>query len=190
MTIETLQAESLLAAQQVAAELFPWEEEHQQALPASVFPHEHAKFFQDRGLDAVRCRVVRHDSQVAGLAALYSYARTPEDLWLAWYGLRPFVRGLGLGAQLLDLVIAEAKREGRSALRLWTTDEAEYAKAVQLYQRRGFVCEKAPCAPGETWQTLVFSLGLRGQGVQSWNSLRERGDLCGRELPTLAAAAA
>lgn len=190
MTIESLQAESLLAAQQVAAELFPWEAEHQQALPAAVYPERHPAFYRDRGLEAVRCRVVRHADQVAGLAALYSYARQPDDIWLAWYGLRPFVRGLGLGARLLDLVTEEARREGRSVLRLWTTDEAEYQKAVQLYHRRGFICEQAPSAPGETWKTLVFSLGLNGQAVRPWGSLGRAQDLCGRELPALAAFAA
>lgn len=190
MKIEALQAESLSAAQKVAAELFPWEEEHQQALPASVFPGEHASFYRDRGLDEVRCRVLWLDDHVAGLAALYSYERHRDDLWLAWYGLRPMARGLGLGSRLLDVVIDEARREGRSAVRLWTTDEEEYAHAVRLYQRRGFSCEEAPSLPGETWKTLVFTLGLRGNAVRPWASLQERGELCGRELPSLAIAAA
>lgn len=190
MNIRALQAESLSDAQKVAAELFPWEAEHQQALPASVYPEQHAKFFSDRGLDEVRCRVLDHDGQVAGLAALYSYDRHRDDLWLAWYGLMPFVRGLGLGARLLDVVIDEARRDGRSNVRLWTTDEAEYAQAVSLYLRRGFLCEEAPSLPGETWKTLVFSLGLRGSAARPWTSLKDRRELCGREAPAVAAAAA
>lgn len=190
MKIEALQAESLSAAQQVAAELFPWEEEHQRALPASLRPTEHASFYRERGLDEVRCRVLWLDDHVARLAALYSYERHREDLWLAWYGLRSFARGLGLGSRLLDVVIEEARREGRSTVRLWTTDEAEYAHAVRLYQRRGFSCEEAPSLPGETWRTLVFSLGLRGNMVRPWGSLADRRELCGRELPAMAIAAA
>lgn len=183
MNLEPLRADTLRATQQVAAELFPWEHEHQDALPASLAPAEHAAFFQQRGLDSVRCWTALNDGSVGGMATLYGYKAQPDELWLAWFGLKSSARGNGAGARLLDWVIELAKSERRRVLRLWTTDEAEYDTAVRLYTRRGFCPEITPALPLETWNTLVFSLGLNGQRPQPWATVQNRGELCGRELP-------
>lgn len=194
MKLQPLQAETLLATQQVAAELFPWEHEHQLALPAALHPQRHAAFFAERGLASVRCWTMRPAvgavAEVAGLATLYGYQAQPEELWLAWFGITPRVRGRGIGSRLLDWVIQQARNEGRRTLRLWTTDEAEYAAAVGLYTQRGFKSELAPALPGEDWRTLVLSLGLDGRDAVSWAAVPGRRELCGREAPTLHAAAA
>ena len=98
----------------------------------------------------------------------------------------PHIRGKG--AELLDWVIAEARAEQKRTLRLWTTNEPEYAKATALYQTRGFRSEIWPALPGETWQTLVFSLGLDGQPPTTWAQRSPQHELCGREAPQLVAA--
>ncbi len=191
MNFQPLNAERLAATQAVAAELFPWEREHHTALAAAVTPATHRGFYSAHRLASIRCWTVHLGAgPVAGLATLYGYDAQPDEVWLAWFGLLESGRGLGNGAKLLDWLISAARAEGRHTLRLWTTDEAEYARATQLYLRRGFVAEEHPALPGEDWRTLVFSLALDGHAAIPWSAVLDRGELCGREAPVLAAAAA
>jgi N-acetylglutamate synthase-like GNAT family acetyltransferase len=188
MNLVPLMPDTLVEAQRLAAELFPWEHEHQTALVSAVAPASHPAFFRDRGLASVRFWTSIQAGQVAGLAGLYNYAAEPEETWLAWYGLQVGARGRGKGAELLDCVIAEARTEQKRVLRLWTTDEEEYAKALTLYRARGFRSESWSALPGETWQTLVLSLGLDGREPSTWAQRSLHGELCGREAPQLVAA--
>ena len=188
MNLVPLMPDTLVETQQLAAELFPWEHEHQTALNAAVAPSSHAPFLRDRGLASVRFWTSIQFGRVAGLAGLYNYIAQPEETWLAWYGLQADARGRGKGAELLDWVIAEARAEQKRVLRLWTTNEDEYAKAICLYRARGFRNETWSALPGETWETLVLSLGLDGQEPTSWADRSPHSELCGREAPQLVAA--
>jgi len=188
MNLVPLMPDTLVETQQLAAELFPWEHEHQTALNAAVAPSSHAPFLRDRGLASVRFWTSIQFGRVAGLAGLYNYIAQPEETWLAWYGLQADARGRGKGAELLDWVIAEARAEQKRVLRLWTTNEDEYAKAICLYRARGFRNETWSALPGETWETLVLSLGLDGQEPTSWAERSPHSELCGREAPQLVAA--
>ena len=76
--------------------------------------------------------------------------------------------------------------EGRSVLRLWTTVEDEYCTAIRLYEKRGFTAEDYPPLPGESWRTLVMSLGLNGTTPIPWLSVGDRPALCGRVTPPAA----
>jgi GNAT superfamily N-acetyltransferase len=186
-----LQAETLAATQQVAVELFPWEHEHQLALPAALDPVAHAGYYSDRGLESVRCWTAQlMGGPVSGMAMLWGYRAHPDEVWLAWFGLLPAVRGHGAGTKMLDWLIALSRAEGRRTLRLWTTNEAEYRTAMGLYTRRGFTAEQHPPLPGEDWSTLVFSLGLDGHVPTPWSEMSNRSELCGRESPQLHAFAA
>jgi N-acetylglutamate synthase-like GNAT family acetyltransferase len=188
MNLVPLMPDTLVETQRLAAELFPWEHEHQAALMAAIAPTAHAQFLQDRELASVRFWTSIQADQVAGLAGLYNYSAQPDETWLAWYGLHNTARGRGKGAELLDWVIAEARAEQKQVLRLWTTDEPEYAKAIALYQARGFRSEPWPALPGESWHTLVFSLGLAGREPLPWSKHPGQCQLCGRETPHLVAA--
>jgi GNAT superfamily N-acetyltransferase len=190
MNVQPLVARHLSDAQHAAVVLFPWEREHQLALAAAADPIGHASFLSRNRLDSVRCWTVGTAGyDVSGIAALYGYRAQPDELWLAWFGLLPHARGDGRGGKMLDWLIALARTEGRRTLRLWTTDEPEYACAKALYFRRGFVAEDHPALPGEDWKTFVFSLSLDGQPSTPWAAVRDRGELCGRESPLVAAAA-
>lgn len=191
MNFQPLDAGHLAATQQVASELFPWEHEHAEALAASIAPAQHTWFYTTHRLASIRCWTTHQGGgPVCGLAMLYGYAAQPDELWLAWFGLIPSARGFGAGAMLLDWLIGSARAEGRRTLRLWTTDEPEYARATQLYRLRGFQAEDHPALPGEDWRTLVFSLGLDGRTPIPWSAVLDRGELCGREMPLAAAVAA
>lgn len=190
MNLEPLHADTLRATQQVAADLFPWEHEHQEALPASLTPHSYQRFYESRGLESVRCWTAMQAGAVGGMAMLYGYQEQRDELWLAWFGLKASVRGSGSGSKFLDWVVSLARNEGRKVLRLWTTDEAEYRAAVKLYTRRGFIPEMTAPLAGENWGTLVFSLGLDGRVPTPWSAQPNRRELCGRELPQANAFAA
>jgi GNAT superfamily N-acetyltransferase len=188
MNLVPLMPDTLVETQQLAAELFPWEHEHQVALAATVAPASYSEFFQSRKLAAVNFWTPMLAGRVCGLAGLYHYHDQPDEAWLAWYGLHSSARGHGEGTALLDWVIAEASAEHKKTLRLWTTDEAEYAKAMNLYTSHGFRPEPWSALPGETWHTFVLSLGLDGQAPIPWAQRSPFGELCGREAPQLVAA--
>ena len=185
MNMQSLSRETLSVAQEVAVELFPWEHEHQLALSASLDPVGHDAFYRERGLESVRCWTPVEAGRVGGLAMLYAYRARREELWLAWFGLRSMLRGCGAGNRTLEWLVAQARSEGREMMRLWTTDEAEYASAVSLYRRHGFVAETVPALAGENWRTWVFTLMLNGKAVVPWSAVAGRGELCGREAPSV-----
>jgi GNAT superfamily N-acetyltransferase len=190
MIFVPLTADHLIEASRVAAVLFPWETEHQEALATALAPEAQRTFLNGHGLASVRCGVALKENLVAGLACFYVYEERPEEVWLAWFGLRPEMRGQGKGREFLDWFIDTARREGRKVLRLWTTDEPEYAAARRMYDRRGFICETWPALPGEDWTTYVLSLGLDGACPALWRTVSSPRDLCGRVMPGVAVAAA
>ncbi len=183
MKIEPLHPALLADTALVAAELFPWETEHQTALNAALNPAAHAGFLSSRRLERVRFWSARFNGRVVGLSGLYDYRGMPTETWLSWYGLVPAVRGHGFGSRLLESAIGCARDEGRAVLRLWTTVEDEYLPAIRLYEKRGFTSEDYPPLPGETWRTLVMSLGLNGTTPIPWLSLKDRPALGGRVTP-------
>jgi GNAT superfamily N-acetyltransferase len=183
MKIEELQSAQLDEARQVIAELFPWEDEHQTALAAALRPEAHTGFLSARRLERVRFWPARFDNRVVGVAGLYDYRDMAAETWLSWFGLLPVMRGHGHGARFLDRIIDLARQEGRTVLRLWTTDEEEYGAATRLYLKRGFTVEDYPMLPGEDWRTFVMSLGLNGTTPIPWLSLEHRPELCGRIIP-------
>ncbi len=187
MKIEPLQPAVLEETRRVAAELFPWENEHHTALEAALFPEAHAGFLSARRLECARFWTASLNGRVAGMAGLYDYRGMPSETWLSWYGLLPVARGHGHGARLLDAIIKITRGEGRAVLRLWTTIEDEYVAAIRLYEKRGFTAEEYPALPGETWRTLVMSLGLNGATPIPWLSLANRPELGGRMVPPAAA---
>jgi GNAT superfamily N-acetyltransferase len=187
MKIEPLQPSALDDARKVAAELFPWETDHHTALGAALFPEAHSEFMSPRRLAAARFWTARVDGRVAGLAGLYDYTGMPTETWLSWFGLLPVARGRGHGGKLLDWIIHTVHEDGRSVLRLWTTVEDEYRTAIRLYQQRGFIAEEYPALPGESWRTIVMSLGLNGTTPIPWLSISDRPELGGRIIPAAAA---
>ena len=187
MKIEPLQPALLEETRRVAAELFPWENEHHTALAAALFPEAHAGFLSARRLECARFWTGRFNGRVTGVAGLYDYRGMPSETWLSWYGLLPVARGHGHGARLLDTIIKITREEGRAVLRLWTTIEDEYVAAIKLYEKRGFTAEEYPALPGETWLTLVMSLGLNGTTPIPWLTLDNRPELGGRMVPPAAA---
>ena len=73
-----------------------------------------------------------------GTTGLYACTHdAAEAVWLAWFCVAPEARRQGIGSQLLDFSIAEARRTGRRYLRLYTSNRSNEAAAQVLYESRG-----------------------------------------------------
>jgi GNAT superfamily N-acetyltransferase len=90
-------------------------------------------------LSAGGCRCIEEEGKIVATATLLPYAS------LAWIGMvltRPEYRRKGLARQLMEDVIAIARRRGVRTLKLDATDEG-----CPLYKSLGFIVEK----PVERW---------------------------------------
>ncbi|HMB22272.1 MAG TPA: GNAT family N-acetyltransferase, partial [Anaerolineales bacterium] len=68
--------------------------------------------------------------------------RGQSEVLLMSIAVSPSGQNLGIGTQLIDAFIAEAKRRGISAISL-TTDKINNEQANQFYFRRGFKCSSS-----------------------------------------------
>jgi ribosomal-protein-alanine N-acetyltransferase len=73
------------------------------------------------------------DSEVLGYAGLCVY---PDSAWVQNIAVRRSAQGTGLGARLLDTLLAEAHRRGAPQVALEVA--ADNVVAQRLYERRGF----------------------------------------------------
>ncbi|HEV7825838.1 MAG TPA: ribosomal protein S18-alanine N-acetyltransferase [Mycobacteriales bacterium] len=77
--------------------------------------------------------VARVGDEVLGYAGLCVY---PDSAWVQNIAVRRSAHGTGLGARLLDALLAEAVRRGASQIALEVA--ADNVTAQRLYERRGF----------------------------------------------------
>ncbi len=78
------------------------------------------------------------DGTVVGTTGLHAYARDHEEArWLSWFCVAPEARGRGIGRDLLDFAIRQARERGFRYLRLYTGSDPDEAKAQVLYESRG-----------------------------------------------------
>jgi GNAT superfamily N-acetyltransferase len=86
-----------------------------------------------------RIFVARDGEQVVAMAALHFTTSTAEGGKVAWFEdciVRPQHRRKGLGKELLEFVIAQARAEG--ALRVMLLTDGDNASAQALYRKSGF----------------------------------------------------
>ena len=79
---------------------------------------------------------VDSDEVVVGYAGLCDY---PDEAWVQTMAVAPAAQGQGLGARLLEALLAEAERRGQRTVRLEVRADNDAAQA--LYARHGFVRE-------------------------------------------------
>ena len=79
------------------------------------------------------------NNRICGTTGLYTDDDNDhESLWLSWFCVDPDVRGKGIGKQLIEFSIEEARRCGKKYLRLYTSDDPGEAAAQFLYEKYGF----------------------------------------------------
>jgi ribosomal protein S18 acetylase RimI-like enzyme len=122
---------------EAARELFL---EYAQSLGFSLcfqgFDQELAGLPGDYAPPAGRLLVARRADQLAGCVALHALEQGRSEMKRLY--LRPAFRGQGLGRQLAERVIAEARAIGYTHMRLDTVAPT-MADAVALYRRLGFL---------------------------------------------------
>ena len=101
---------------------------------------------QRRALDIIlaeparaRIYVARDDARIIAMAALHFTTSTAEGGKVAWFEdciVRPEDRRKGIGQDLLEYVIAQARAEG--ALRVMLLTDGDNASAQALYRKSGF----------------------------------------------------
>lgn len=101
------------------------------------------------------------DGEVVGSTGLYEDADPYEVLWIAWLCVDPEARGEGIGGQLLDFTITEARARGRRNLSVLVPAGPGWESARHLYRSRGF--------------SEATQLGRRGPRMVHWELVLEPG---------------
>ena len=77
-------------------------------------------------------------NKIVALTGFYQKTKHSEDeIWLGWFTVIPEARGKGVGRQVLEWTINEARNKGYKFFRLWTTTDPDEAVAQKLYGSLG-----------------------------------------------------
>jgi ribosomal protein S18 acetylase RimI-like enzyme len=76
---------------------------------------------------------------VLGTTGLYETGKDQaEASWLGWMSVRSSARGQGIGKQLVDFSVAQARADGKDFVRLYTSTARGEQAAQFLYEKEGF----------------------------------------------------
>ncbi len=106
-----------------------------------------------------------------GVVGLYSYHEYPDDAWLSWFGILPQYRGKNYGVKAFEFFEELGKTKGYQNIRVYT--EAEFDKAINLYQKMGMIKEfySHELESDEVNQTtIVLSKSLTNKPTEKWNN--------------------
>jgi GNAT superfamily N-acetyltransferase len=100
------------------------------------------------------------DADCVGLAGGYDNEGTTVRVMSMW--VAPRARGLGIGEQLVDAIVAWARTIGQDTVDLWVTEGNEPAE--KLYRRKGFepMDDTRPLPSDERYQLRRMELRLEG----------------------------
>lgn len=102
-------------------------------MPAHFTPEFLAVMTRNDSIDLSASRIVTREGRLAGMALI---ARRGNRSRLAAMGIAPEARRQGVGRQLMERLIAEARTRGEEAMELEVIEQN--SPAVQLYRRVGF----------------------------------------------------
>lgn len=163
--IEELGRKTLRAATRLVLFVFPDEgedEDPQAELAASLDSETFQEFLEDFEISDLKYWVAIEARGVVGIIGLYNDTQDePSAVWLGWFCVHPDARGKGIGSQLLELAIHEAKGRGKKFLRLYTSTSEGELSAHRLYEAHGFRLTKREPWPGDnTVEKLCYQLKL------------------------------
>lgn len=111
-----------------------------------------------------RCWCWVDDGEVMGLVCLCQYVEDCDyAIHLEWFCTSPAARRRGIGTQLLEHALAEARHSGKTMLRLTTSTEPEEEGAQRLYEKYGIFITKEEPQPYRVtpWSRLYREIKLR-----------------------------
>ena len=116
-----------------------------------------ARIDDSREYHLMTCR-----GKVVGFCGLHNYVWGPREVvWLGWFAVAPSHQRQGVGARLLEHVIARGRELGYRELYIEAYDSPVFDKAHRFYGKHGFrkVGGIAGYLPGGS-SMIVYSLGL------------------------------
>lgn len=113
------------------------------------------------------------NGQPAGISGYYSHVGHEADVWLGWTGVMPEFAGNGVGEAVVRAAFDAASFDGIKNLRIWTSNEDQYAAARRLYTRMGFQEEPyqasaLPCLGASLARVFTKAANPHDTG-DSWN---------------------
>lgn len=148
--IEKLSHQTLKRASEVADQVFlkdsaspDWRYIPHEGFAVSLEPEKLADYNRKKngvlsGLD-FWVAIDETSGDVVGTTGIYGLSFDPPDLcWLAWFCVDKKQRGRGIGSQLLNFTIEEARRRGKKILRLYTSTDPNEGSAQKIYEGKCF----------------------------------------------------
>ncbi|MBT5491109.1 GNAT family N-acetyltransferase [bacterium] len=110
-------------------------------LNASLFKNNFKDTYRINNLAELSYFVVTNPSNndVIALTGIYSELGDIDTAWLGWFGVDDSIRNNGIGQNLLDFSINQAKKLGFSHLNIYTYDSSEFQSAIRLYRKNKFI---------------------------------------------------
>ena len=97
--------------------------------------------------------------KIVGTIGLYHYEDdNDEEIWLGYFSVNPHLRKMGIGTQLLNFSINEARKYGKKFLRLWTMSSLRDAQ--KLYEKHGFKLTREKSLGDTELKKLYYKLKL------------------------------
>lgn len=143
MYIERLSIATLEPATHLRDQVFPGMSNSRdgRSLAASLFPDKYAQWFSTSGITHLNYWVAIDEAttQVIGLTGLYCESEDEKEAeWLGWFCVAPQFRGKGIGKELLEFTINQAKAKAKRYLRLYTWEHPSSEVARRLYLKHSF----------------------------------------------------
>lgn len=87
--------------------------------------------------------LIKNKKNIIGICGMYSLKETNEELWGGWGGFLPQYRNQGLGTQINNFKVEEAKKVGAKRLISYVGEDG---KALNYFYKNGYV---RLCSTGE-----------------------------------------
>lgn len=161
--IEPLTEIILKEAISLVNEVFPeqGDEPANLCFQASLNLRGYEEFLSKAGIPELRYWVANQSGKVLGTVGLYCYkVDKKEAFWLGWFCVAPTVRKQGIGTQLLQFAIKEARKRGKRFLRLYTSTDPNELNAHKLYEKLGFKLAGSKPFGDTGFQKLYYELRL------------------------------
>ncbi|MBI4896450.1 MAG: GNAT family N-acetyltransferase [Candidatus Aenigmarchaeota archaeon] len=137
--IVPLTAKTLKSALDLVNSCFPVQMESEKAdfwIPASLGMHDTRK--KNRTAISGRYWTACARGKVVGVIGLWEKKKTmKQEYWIGWFCVDPAARKKGIGTALLDFAIAQARKDKKKYLKLYTSEDPAEAAAQHLYEKKG-----------------------------------------------------